>query len=112
MADHEHISVTFMITWQTMKVSKSHIEQLTQALYQSEQLFEQDKDLIWLLRYEVRQKFPHALAKVLQSVKWNSFVDVAKVSNLVTEDPRVIVTVRSYNNLMIHMYSLLCYSLK
>ncbi|KAK0061228.1 phosphatidylinositol 4 5-bisphosphate 3-kinase catalytic subunit delta isoform-like isoform X2 [Biomphalaria pfeifferi] len=65
-----------------MKVSKSHVEQLTQALYQSEQLCEQDKDLIWTFRYEVQQKFPNFLSKVLQSVKWNSYIDVAKITTL------------------------------
>uniref|UniRef100_A0A0B6ZC56 phosphatidylinositol 3-kinase n=1 Tax=Arion vulgaris TaxID=1028688 RepID=A0A0B6ZC56_9EUPU len=74
-----------------MKVSKSHIEQLTQALYQSDQLFEQDKDLIWLLRFEVCQNFPNHLAKVLQSVKWNSYVDVAKMTALLQAWPTLPV---------------------
>ncbi|CAG5132799.1 unnamed protein product, partial [Candidula unifasciata] len=75
----------------SMKVSKSHLEQLHQALNQSDQLFEQDKDLIWLLRYEVRHRFPHALAKVLQSVKWNSYVDVAKMTALLQTWPPLAV---------------------
>ncbi|GFO42474.1 phosphatidylinositol 4,5-bisphosphate 3-kinase catalytic subunit delta isoform [Plakobranchus ocellatus] len=66
----------------TMKVTKQQLDQLNQALFHSDQLFEQDKELIWLLRYEVRQTYPNCLAKVLQSVKWNSFRDVAKMTAL------------------------------
>ncbi|KAH9510277.1 Phosphatidylinositol 4,5-bisphosphate 3-kinase catalytic subunit delta isoform [Bulinus truncatus] len=78
----EHMEPTTAIGSPCMKVSKSHVEQLTQALYQPEQLCEQDKDLIWTFRYEVQQKFPNHLSKVLQSVKWNSYVDVAKMTAL------------------------------
>ncbi|XP_059138757.1 phosphatidylinositol 4,5-bisphosphate 3-kinase catalytic subunit delta isoform-like [Physella acuta] len=74
-----------------MKVSKSHIEQLTQALYQADQLFEQDKELIWILRYEVRQRFPNSLSKVLQSVRWNNYVDVAKMTALLQTWPNLPV---------------------
>ncbi|BFZ23020.1 hypothetical protein BsWGS_26059 [Bradybaena similaris] len=71
----------------SMKVSKPLLEQLQQALNQSEQLFLQDTELIWLLRYEVRQRFPDALAKVLQSFKWSSYVDVAKMTALLQTWP-------------------------
>ena len=72
-----------------MVVTQAMLEQLKQALFNSDQLCEQDKDLIWLCRYEVLQKYPNCLAKVLQSVKWNSFKDVAKVrrENLSVVDP-------------------------
>lgn len=66
---------------QYMKVSKLHLEQLHTAL-QQEELFEQDKDLLWVLRYEIRERFPHHLSKLLQAVKWSSHVDVAKVDTL------------------------------
>lgn len=69
-----------------MKVSKSLIEQLDMALHQDE-LFEQDKDLIWLLRYEVRERYPHQLSCLLQAVKWNNHVDVAKMSVLLESWP-------------------------
>lgn len=63
-----------------MKVSKLHLEQLHSMLGQDE-LFEQDKDLLWLLRYEVRDRFPQYLSQLLQAVKWNNHIDVAKVSS-------------------------------
>lgn len=75
----------------SMKVSKSHVEQLTQALLQSDPLFEQDKDLIWMLRYEVEARFPNSLAKVLQSVKWNNHIDVAKMTALLQTWPHLTV---------------------
>jgi len=61
-----------------MKASKIHLEQLQSVLGQDE-LFEQDKDLLWLLRYEVRDRFPQYLSQLLQAVKWNNHIDVAKV---------------------------------
>lgn len=73
-----------------MKVSKLHLEQLHTAL-QQEELFEQDKDLLWVLRYEIRERFPHHLSKLLQAVKWSSHVDVAKVVILIESWPRLPV---------------------
>ena len=62
-----------------MKASKIHLEQLHCMLGQDE-LFEQDKDLLWMLRYEVRDRFPEHLNQLLQAIKWNNHIDVAKVS--------------------------------
>ncbi|XP_012943910.1 phosphatidylinositol 4,5-bisphosphate 3-kinase catalytic subunit beta isoform [Aplysia californica] len=75
----------------SMKVSKIHLEQLAQALYQSDQLFEQDKELIWMLRYEVCQRFPNSLTRVLQSVKWNSYIEVATMTALLQTWPTLPV---------------------
>ncbi|RUS84646.1 hypothetical protein EGW08_007566, partial [Elysia chlorotica] len=74
-----------------MLVSQGMLEQLDQALFHSDQLFEQDKELIWLLRYEVRQRYPNCLARVLQSVKWNSYKDVAKMTALLQIWPHLPV---------------------
>ena len=41
---------------------------------------EQDKELIWMMRYESRDKYPNALPLLLDSVSWEEHVNVAKVS--------------------------------
>ncbi|GFR65738.1 phosphatidylinositol 4,5-bisphosphate 3-kinase catalytic subunit delta isoform [Elysia marginata] len=74
-----------------MHVSPEMLEQLDQALFYSDQLFEQDKEHIWLLRHEVRHRYPNYLAKVLQSVKWNSYKDVAKMTALLQIWPNLPV---------------------
>eukprot|EP00061_Rhincodon_typus_P013444 g39822.t1 len=43
------------------------------------EFFEDEKDLVWKLRYEVREHFPDALAKLLSITKWNKHEDVAQV---------------------------------
>ncbi|ESO88783.1 hypothetical protein LOTGIDRAFT_179045 [Lottia gigantea] len=45
-------------------------------------LFEQEKELLWLLRYECLEKYPHALSKLLSSIKWCNHIDVAKMTAL------------------------------
>ncbi|KAJ8319901.1 hypothetical protein KUTeg_001488 [Tegillarca granosa] len=66
--------------------SKTHLQQLEKILEEdvmtSYQLAEQDKELCWLLRYECRDHFPHALPLVLTSVKWDNHIDVAKMQAL------------------------------
>lgn len=74
-----------------MLITEEMLEQLHQALFQSDQLFEQDKDHIWLLRYEVCTRYPNCLAKVLHSVKWNSYKDVAKMTALLQIWPHLPV---------------------
>ena len=43
------------------------------------QLAEQEKTLIWMLRYEIRDKYDYALPLLLNAVKWDNHIDVAKV---------------------------------
>lgn len=43
------------------------------------QLHEQEKEMIWNLRYECREHFPHSLPKLLSCVHWNNYIDVATV---------------------------------
>ncbi|KAL8578264.1 hypothetical protein ACOMHN_005655 [Nucella lapillus] len=69
-----------------MKISKLHGEQL-QTMLQQEELFEQDKELLWLLRFELRDRYPQRLPRLLQAVKWNSHVDVAKMTVLMESWP-------------------------
>lgn len=43
------------------------------------QLCENEKDLIWTLRYDCRENFPQSLPKLLLSVKWSKHEDMAQV---------------------------------
>ncbi|XP_060599403.1 phosphatidylinositol 4,5-bisphosphate 3-kinase catalytic subunit beta isoform-like, partial [Ruditapes philippinarum] len=45
-------------------------------------LHEQDKDLVWTMRVEIREKNAQALPLVLKSVKWHNHIDVAKMQIL------------------------------
>jgi hypothetical protein len=45
-------------------------------------LHEQDKDLVWTMRVEIREKNAQALPLVLKSVKWHNHIDVAKVTSV------------------------------
>ena len=66
-----------------MEVQEEDLARLQQALDQSkDQLYEQDKTEIWTLRHEIcyRPHLQHYLTHVLQSVKWNSYIDVVKVT--------------------------------
>lgn len=44
------------------------------------QLCENEKDLIWTLRYDCKDNFPQSLPKLLLSVKWSKHEDMAQVS--------------------------------
>ncbi|KAM9317268.1 phosphatidylinositol 4,5-bisphosphate 3-kinase catalytic subunit beta isoform [Gastrophryne carolinensis] len=46
------------------------------------QLCENEKDLIWTLRYDCRENFPCSLPKLLLSVKWYKLEDVAQLQAL------------------------------
>ncbi|XP_029206897.2 phosphatidylinositol 4,5-bisphosphate 3-kinase catalytic subunit beta isoform-like [Acropora millepora] len=52
-------------------------------------IFEQEKDLVWERRIDVREHFPHALAKLLCCVKWNSRQDVAMMQILLQTWPKL-----------------------
>lgn len=47
------------------------------------QLCENEKDLIWTLRYDCRENFPQSLPKLLLSVKWSKHEDMAQVSQCI-----------------------------
>ncbi|XP_069119879.1 phosphatidylinositol 4,5-bisphosphate 3-kinase catalytic subunit beta isoform-like [Argopecten irradians] len=70
----------------TWHPSNSHLIQLQQILATDStntcQLAEQEKELMWLLRYECRDNYPHALPQLLSSVKWYNYKDVAKMQAL------------------------------
>ncbi|XP_045207446.2 phosphatidylinositol 4,5-bisphosphate 3-kinase catalytic subunit beta isoform-like isoform X2 [Mercenaria mercenaria] len=62
------------------------VEQLDDILNsrQWDCLHEQDKELVWIMRVEIREKNAHALPLVLKSVKWNNHIDVAKMQILLS----------------------------
>lgn len=43
------------------------------------ELYEHEKDLVWKMRYDIRDQYPQALAKLLIITKWNKHEDVAQV---------------------------------
>uniref|UniRef100_A0A8B9TXE0 phosphatidylinositol-4,5-bisphosphate 3-kinase n=1 Tax=Anas platyrhynchos TaxID=8839 RepID=A0A8B9TXE0_ANAPL len=42
------------------------------------ELYEHEKDLVWKMRYDIRDQYPQALAKLLIITKWNKHEDVAQ----------------------------------
>nr|CAB3264879.1 phosphatidylinositol 4,5-bisphosphate 3-kinase catalytic subunit beta isoform-like [Phallusia mammillata] len=59
--------------------SKSHIAQLAAIVEKDrfDDLFDNDKNLLWYLRLDCRENWPEALSKVLCAVKWNNYKNVA-----------------------------------
>lgn len=43
------------------------------------EFFEDEKELLWKLRAEVRNHYPESLSKLLQITKWNKREDVVQV---------------------------------
>lgn len=43
------------------------------------EFFEDDKEILWKLRYEMFEKYPESLSKLLLITKWNKHEDVAQV---------------------------------
>ncbi|KAL5014906.1 hypothetical protein ScPMuIL_009176 [Solemya velum] len=74
--------------------SKSHIEQMRQFIEQESMLgmlCEQDKEMMWMMRYECRERFPQSLPKLLSSVTWANHIDVAKMQVLLETWPKLPV---------------------
>ena len=44
-----------------------------------EKLHEQDKQYVWGLRYDILERFPQALSKLVASVEWNNFSQASVV---------------------------------
>ncbi|XP_068173009.1 phosphatidylinositol 4,5-bisphosphate 3-kinase catalytic subunit beta isoform isoform X2 [Antennarius striatus] len=53
------------------------------------QLCENEKDLIWTLRYDCRENFPQSLPKLLLSVKWSKHDDMAQLQALLQIWPKL-----------------------
>ncbi|XP_062822061.1 phosphatidylinositol 4,5-bisphosphate 3-kinase catalytic subunit delta isoform [Anolis carolinensis] len=54
-------------------------------------LYEHEKDLVWKMRHQIRDHFPHALAKLLVVTKWNKHEDVAQMIYLLQSWPELPV---------------------
>ncbi|KAG7477551.1 hypothetical protein MATL_G00070830 [Megalops atlanticus] len=51
------------------------------------EFFEDDKEVLWKLRYELRDKYPESLSKLLLVTKWNKHEDVAQMVSLLKTWP-------------------------
>ncbi|KPP65129.1 phosphatidylinositol 4,5-bisphosphate 3-kinase catalytic subunit delta-like [Scleropages formosus] len=51
------------------------------------EFFEDDKEILWKLRYEVREKYSESLSKLLLITKWNKHEDVAQMVSLLQKWP-------------------------
>lgn len=68
--------------WHAPKQQLEELKVIINSQAVSDCLHENDKELVWMMRYECRDKYPHALPLVLKSVKWNYHQDVAKMQVL------------------------------
>ncbi|NXJ13221.1 PK3CD kinase, partial [Odontophorus gujanensis] len=55
------------------------------------ELYEHEKDLVWKMRYDIRDQYPQALAKLLTITKWNKHEDVAQIISLLQTWPELPV---------------------
>uniref|UniRef100_A0A8C2TIZ2 Phosphatidylinositol 4,5-bisphosphate 3-kinase catalytic subunit delta isoform n=1 Tax=Coturnix japonica TaxID=93934 RepID=A0A8C2TIZ2_COTJA len=55
------------------------------------ELYEHEKDLVWKMRYDIRDQYPQALAKLLTITKWNKHEDVAQMISLLQTWPELPV---------------------
>uniref|UniRef100_A0A672UM08 Phosphatidylinositol 4,5-bisphosphate 3-kinase catalytic subunit delta isoform n=1 Tax=Strigops habroptila TaxID=2489341 RepID=A0A672UM08_STRHB len=55
------------------------------------ELYEHEKDLVWKMRYDIRDQYPQALAKLLIITKWNKHEDVAQMISLLQTWPELPV---------------------
>uniref|UniRef100_A0A672QVM4 phosphatidylinositol-4,5-bisphosphate 3-kinase n=1 Tax=Sinocyclocheilus grahami TaxID=75366 RepID=A0A672QVM4_SINGR len=61
------------------------------------QLCENEKDLIWTLRYDCRENFPQSLPKLLLSVKWSKHEDMALLQIWPKLSPRDALELLDFN---------------
>ncbi|CAC5389221.1 unnamed protein product [Mytilus coruscus] len=79
----------------TWRPNKNIVQQLDSILKANQytviqMLDEQQKQLIWWMRYDIRDKFhefPHALLYVLYSVSWDNHIEVSKMQALLQTWP-------------------------
>ncbi|NXC85686.1 PK3CD kinase, partial [Cercotrichas coryphoeus] len=55
------------------------------------ELYEHEKDLVWKMRFDIRDQYPQALAKLLIITKWNKHEDVAQMISLLQTWPELPV---------------------
>ncbi|XP_042336329.1 phosphatidylinositol 4,5-bisphosphate 3-kinase catalytic subunit delta isoform [Sceloporus undulatus] len=69
---------------------KQQLKEILERRSQTE-LYEHEKDLVWKMRYQIRDQNPGALAKVLVVTKWNKHEDVAQMIHLLQSWPELPV---------------------
>uniref|UniRef100_A0A674K4B0 Phosphatidylinositol 4,5-bisphosphate 3-kinase catalytic subunit delta isoform n=1 Tax=Terrapene triunguis TaxID=2587831 RepID=A0A674K4B0_9SAUR len=71
----------------------SALQQLREILERRShtELYEHEKDLVWKMRFEIRDQYPEALAKLLIITKWNKHEDVAQMISLLQSWPELPV---------------------
>uniref|UniRef100_A0A8C5PFU7 Phosphatidylinositol 4,5-bisphosphate 3-kinase catalytic subunit delta isoform n=1 Tax=Leptobrachium leishanense TaxID=445787 RepID=A0A8C5PFU7_9ANUR len=55
------------------------------------ELYEHEKDLVWKLRHEIKDRHPDALSKLLLTTKWNRHEDMAQMIHLLQSWPELPV---------------------
>lgn len=79
----------------TWRPSKTHKQELDAILSRNQyaaiqNLDEQEKQLVWWMRYDIREKveeYPHSLQFVLHSLSWDNHIEVSKMQALLQTWP-------------------------
>ncbi|XP_043919061.1 phosphatidylinositol 4,5-bisphosphate 3-kinase catalytic subunit delta isoform [Protopterus annectens] len=76
---------------ENVKPVPEELQQLREILEKKSytELYEHEKDLLWKLRFEVREQYPDALARLLMVAKWNKHEDVAQMIVLMRSWPEL-----------------------
>ena len=53
------------------------------------EIFEDEKELLWKMRGEVRERYPDSLSKLLLVTKWNKHEDVAQVKTVLPSNSTI-----------------------
>ncbi|XP_053331098.1 phosphatidylinositol 4,5-bisphosphate 3-kinase catalytic subunit delta isoform-like [Spea bombifrons] len=71
------------------RISEEKQQQLWEIVERKGQteFYEHEKDLVWEMRHEIRDRYPEALCKVLLATKWNQREDVAQMMCLLQSWP-------------------------
>ncbi|GAB1606097.1 phosphatidylinositol 4,5-bisphosphate 3-kinase catalytic subunit beta isoform-like isoform X2 [Argonauta hians] len=69
--------------------NKIVIDQVRKIIEEGNAVFEQDKELLWRLRHEIKHRYPESLPLLLSSVKWNNNVDLSKMQALLMSWPKL-----------------------
>ncbi|XP_028663734.1 phosphatidylinositol 4,5-bisphosphate 3-kinase catalytic subunit delta isoform isoform X1 [Erpetoichthys calabaricus] len=71
------------------RASPEELQKLKEVLENKNytEFFEDDKELLWKLRYDIRELYPENLAKLLSITKWNKQEDVAEMIYLLQHWP-------------------------
>lgn len=69
---------------------RQQLQEIVERKGQAE-LYEDEKELVWKLRHEIRDRHPEALPKLLLTTKWNKHEDVAQMVYLLQKWPELPV---------------------